>query len=183
MLKRNIALLIAGGLLGAQVGLAAADQGTFPSNDTEVIWKLLPAQLKYLEQREADIKKEPVVPSGLMRARGVAGQGINVGPWPPISLQPRVMTKYLYETVPARIEAETRGEQQYNTIKIGAATKNVTVEHFGTVKIVNDKGQSFVWTFDTLGEVVVPLKAIAPAGFEAGDTTIYVRHPAAHIPG
>lgn len=53
MLKRNIAMLIAGGLLSAQVGLAAADQGAFPSNDTEVIWKLLPAQVEYFKQREA----------------------------------------------------------------------------------------------------------------------------------
>ena len=58
MLKRKIALLIAGGLLGAQAGFAIAAQGNFPSNDTEVIWKPLPAQAKYLEERAASIQKE-----------------------------------------------------------------------------------------------------------------------------
>lgn len=57
MLKHNIAILIAGGLLSAQVNLAAADQGTFTSNDTEVIWKPLPAQLKYFDERKASIQR------------------------------------------------------------------------------------------------------------------------------
>jgi len=167
MLKRNIAILIAGGLLGAQVTLAAADQGAFPSNDTEVIWKLLPAQVDYFKQREASNPNptgasRPVFPTSV----GVGGPAVFPG-----------LAKYLAER-----EAAVSGDV-YKTIKVEASTKYVTVEHLGTVKIVNDKGQSFVWTFDTLGESVVPLKAIAPAGFEAGNVTIYVRHPAAHIPG
>ena len=112
MLKRNIAILIAGGLLSAQAGLAAAGHDTFPSNDTEVIWKPLPSQLKYFEQREADIKKEPVAPprvspsgnffspSGLSII-GVAGLGIIATR--AIALQPRTLSKYLYETRPAEI--------------------------------------------------------------------------------
>ncbi len=69
------------------------------------------------------------------------------------------------------------------TIKITAATQYVTVEHFQTVKIENDKGQSFVWTFDSLGEYGFPISVIAPKGFAAGETRVYIRHPAPHIPG
>jgi hypothetical protein len=56
MLKRNIAILIAGGLLSAQVNLAAADQSTFPMNADDQYWKPLPSQLEYLEQRAASIQ-------------------------------------------------------------------------------------------------------------------------------
>ncbi len=69
------------------------------------------------------------------------------------------------------------------TVRIDASTKYVNAEHFGTVKIENEKGQSFVWKFDTLGEVGFPLSVIAPKGFAAGETRVYVRHPAAHLSG
>ena len=49
MLKRNIAILIAGGLLGAQANLAGA-------GDSNVY--ILPAQLKYLEERAASVRAE-----------------------------------------------------------------------------------------------------------------------------
>jgi hypothetical protein len=167
MLKRNIALFIAGGLLSAQVGLTAADQGNFPSNDTGVIWKPLPAQVEYFKQREASNPNltgasRPVFAT----STGVGGPAAFPG-----------LAKYLADR-----EAAVRGDV-YKTIKVEASTKNVTVEHLGTVKFANDKGQSFVWTCDSLGEHVVPLKAIAPAGFAAGDIMIYVRHPASHIQG
>ena len=67
------------------------------------------------------------------------------------------------------------------TVRIDAATQYVNAEHFGTLKIENDKGQSFVWKFDTLGEVGFPLSVIAPKGFAAGETRVYVRHPSAHL--
>ena len=101
MLKRNIAILIAGGLLSAQAGLAAAGHDTFPSNDTEVIWKPLPAQVEYFKQREAEIQKEPAVRSGLS-IPGVAGLGTIVAP-PLTPQQPPTLRKYLYETRPAEI--------------------------------------------------------------------------------
>ena len=123
MLKRNIAILIVGGLLSAQVHLAGAGGSTS---------QMLPAQAQYLEQRAAKVAQELV------------GQ---------------------------------------RTVNITASTKYINAEHDGVLVIKNDKGQSFTWRADTLSEVVVPLKTIAPAGFEAGDTAIYVRHPAAHIPG
>ena len=66
------------------------------------------------------------------------------------------------------------------TIKITASTKYVNVEHFDTVKIENDKGQSFVWRFDSLGEYGFPLSVIAPKDFAAGETRVYIRHPDAH---
>ena len=57
MLKRKIAVLIAGGLLGAQVGFAIAAQGTFPPNvDSDVLNRLLPAQEQYFAQRAASIQ-------------------------------------------------------------------------------------------------------------------------------
>ena len=199
MLKRKIAVLIAGGLLGAQVTLAAADQTAyFPSNDTEVIWKLFPAQVKYLEEREASIKKAPAVPTvyseeyyqryyvprtSLMSS----SPGAAIRAVPSVSSTPPGLHKYLYVTRVAELQKEEREQAArgdvYKMIKVDASIQSVTVEHLGTVKIVNDKGQSFVWTCDAPGEHIVPLKAIAPAGFEAGNTTIYVRHPAAHIPG
>ena len=49
MLKRNIAILIAGGLLGAQANLAGA-------GDSNV--EILPAQLKYLDARAASVRAE-----------------------------------------------------------------------------------------------------------------------------
>lgn len=67
------------------------------------------------------------------------------------------------------------------TVKITAATQYVNAEHFGALKIENDKGQSFVWKFDTLGEVGFPLQVIAPKDFAAGETRVYVRHPEAHV--
>ncbi len=69
------------------------------------------------------------------------------------------------------------------TVKITASTQYITVEHFQTVKFENDKGQSFAWTFDSLGEYGFPISVIAPKGFTAGETRVYIRHPAAHIPG
>ena len=56
MLKRNIAVLIAGVLLGAQVNLAAADQGALPKNDIEIYSAMLPAQAKYFAEREAGLQ-------------------------------------------------------------------------------------------------------------------------------
>lgn len=69
------------------------------------------------------------------------------------------------------------------TVKITASTQYINVEHFQTVKIENDKGQSFVWTFDSLGEYGFPISVIAPKDFAAGETRVYIRHPAAHISG
>ena len=66
------------------------------------------------------------------------------------------------------------------TVKINASTQYIDAEHFSTLKIENDKGQSFVWTFDTLGPVGFPLKVIAPKDFAAGETRVYIRHPDAH---
>ncbi len=67
------------------------------------------------------------------------------------------------------------------TVKITAAMKYVSVEHFDTVKFENTKGQSFVWTFDSLGEYGFPISVIAPKDFAAGETRVYIRHPAAHL--
>ena len=130
MLKRNIAILIAGGLLGVQANLASAggDGDSHPSAT-----QLMPAQLKYFEERAASVR------------------------------------------------AEAAGNVD-KMVKINASTKYVNAEHLQTLKIENDKGQSFTWKADT-GGVVFPLKAIAPAGFEAGGTTVYVSHPTEHIGG
>jgi hypothetical protein len=70
MLKRNIAVLIAGGLLSAQAGLAVAQSGPFPAGaDQSQYWKPLPALEKYLAERAARNPnptgaKGPVFPEG-----------------------------------------------------------------------------------------------------------------------
>ena len=67
------------------------------------------------------------------------------------------------------------------TVKIGSATKGIYVDHFATARIENDKGQSFTWRFDsTMAMSSFPLKAIAPSGFDAGNTLVNVNHPASH---
>jgi hypothetical protein len=54
MLKRNIAILIAGGLLSAQAGLAVAGEGPFPEGaDQYQYWKPWGAQEKYFAERAA----------------------------------------------------------------------------------------------------------------------------------
>lgn len=173
MLKRNIAIFVAAGLLGAQAGLVAAAESAIPEGTDLVGARALPAQVKYFEQREATIRAEGVVLRGQSFPNAL-GVGVGGG-------TPPALTKYLNERA-AAVQKEASGHV-YNTVKIDTATKHVTVEHLSTVKIVNDKGQSFVWTADTLGEAAFPVKAVAPANFNAGDTMIYVRHPASHIPG
>ena len=70
MLNRHIAILIAGGLLSAQVTAAAAAEGTFPpSADDTAYWNKLPAQEKYFADRAAanpnptGASERPVFPS------------------------------------------------------------------------------------------------------------------------
>lgn len=68
------------------------------------------------------------------------------------------------------------------TVKISGTTKYITVNHLATVKIENDKGQSFVWQFDTaMAASAFPLKTIAPSSFDAGNTLVSVTHPALHV--
>lgn len=68
-----------------------------------------------------------------------------------------------------------------STIKISSTTGNIYVDHFATAKIENNKGQSFVWRFDsTMAMSAFPLKTIAPSGFDAGNTLVSVIHPAVH---
>ena len=68
------------------------------------------------------------------------------------------------------------------TVKMSGTTKYVTVKHEATVKIENDKGQSFVWQFDTaMAMSSFPLKTIAPRSFDAGNTLVSVVHPALHV--
>ena len=68
-----------------------------------------------------------------------------------------------------------------STIKISSTTGNIYVDHLKTTKIENDKGQSFVWQFDSIMSMsAFPLKLIAPSGFDAGNTQVSVLHPAHH---
>ena len=67
------------------------------------------------------------------------------------------------------------------TLKISSTTGTIYVDHFATSKIENDKGQSFVWRFDSdMGMSAFPLKTIAPSGFDAGNTYVNVIHPTSH---
>jgi len=67
------------------------------------------------------------------------------------------------------------------TLKISSTTGTIYVDHFATSKIENDKGQSFVWRFDSdMAMSAFPLKTIAPSGFDAGNTYVNVIHPTSH---
>ena len=80
-----------------------------------------------------------------------------------------------------KLGSPSRATYAQKTVKINASTQTVDVEHFGALIIENDRGQSFVWTFDTINAVSFPLKVIAPKDFAAGETRVYIHHPAAHI--
>jgi len=68
-----------------------------------------------------------------------------------------------------------------STIKISSTTGNIYIEHLKTTKIENDKGQSFIWNFDSIMSMsAFPLKLIAPSGFDAGNTQVSVLHPTHH---
>lgn len=77
----------------------------------------------------------------------------------------------------------TQGQSRPDsTIKIGSTTGNIYVDHLGTAKIENDKGQSFTWQFDSAMSIsTFPLKTIAPSGFDAGNTQVTIIHPAIHL--
>lgn len=67
------------------------------------------------------------------------------------------------------------------TIKISGTTRYFTVNHLATARIENDKGQNFVWQFDTpMVFSSFLLKTIAPSGFDAGNTLVNVVHPGSH---
>ena len=89
------------------------------------------------------------------------------------------VVKYLDQQA-AKIQAASTGAR---TVKATAATKYLNVAHEEIVIIENDKGQSFVWKADTLGEADLSLQAIAPKDFAAGQTRVFVRHPLAHTSG
>ncbi len=170
MLKRKIALLIAGGLFSG-VAAAATDLSSVP-NDTYIIWKPLPTQMKYFEERAAAVRAEGAPLSVFATMPSNDTRVI----WKPLPAQ----AKYFEERA-ARVAQEQR--EPYPTIRVNAGTENITVEHLGTVRFVDDNGHAFVWQADTLGETALPLKAVAPSDFKAGTTEIYVRHPSSHIPG
>jgi len=67
------------------------------------------------------------------------------------------------------------------TVRVGSSTAYINVDHFQTVRLIDEKGQSFVWRFDTLDETHFPLQAIAPRGFLAAHAEIYAKHPYSHL--
>ena len=65
------------------------------------------------------------------------------------------------------------------TVQVDASTSFIRVEHLASLTIRNARGQSFSWKFDTFHVPTgFPLKRIAPADFDAGDTWVYVHRPA-----
>ena len=67
------------------------------------------------------------------------------------------------------------------TIRISSTTGSIYVDHFATAMIENDKGERFVWRFDSEMEASsFALKTIAPRGFDAGRTWVVVMHPIGH---
>lgn len=174
MLKRNIAILIAGGLLGAQANLAGAGGSAFQRGAEEnSSWtQVLPAQARYLEQRAANLQG---VVGGDSFPMSADEQGRGVGSTLP------AQANYFDQRAASINLAQEPANQR--TVNITASTKYINAEHDGVLVIKNDKGQSFTWRADTLGEAEIPLKAIAPKDFAAGQTRVFVRHPPAHIPG
>ncbi len=68
------------------------------------------------------------------------------------------------------------------TIKIGNTTQDIHVDHFATMRFENEKGQSFVWRFDSAMEMSnFLLETIAPSGFDAGNARVIVWHPSEHF--
>jgi hypothetical protein len=67
------------------------------------------------------------------------------------------------------------------TVKISSTTKDVHLDHYVTAKFENDRGQSFVWRFDSAMEMSnFLLKTIAPTGFDAGNARVIIWHPGSH---
>lgn len=96
MLKRKIAILIAGGLLSAQAGLAGAEQSG--------AWNLLPPVAKYLAERAASNPnptgaKEPIFRSATASSLNTPILTSSAPAWNP------KISKYLAER-DARIRAE-----------------------------------------------------------------------------
>ncbi len=164
MSKRDIAVLIAAGLLGGQVSLAAAEQDTFPLSDNETFSAPTPALVQYLNQRPAVTAargSDSVFPFSAGSIKGVSSPDRD---------------RYLAEQAKTISTAPA-------TIRISAATRDINVEHLQKVRIENDKGQSFVWQADTLalGEDHFPLQSVAPNGFDAGQTMVFLTHPHEHM--
>ncbi len=166
MLKLKIAVLIAGGLLGAHVNLAAA-QGTFPSSSDEVRWDPLPAQVEYFKQGAAS---NPNLTGASRPAFPTAASSSGGTRFP-------AMLKYFDQRAASTEAASAAGQ----LVKITPSTTYVNVDHEEIVTIENAKGQRFVWKADTLGEADMALQQVAPKDFAAGSTRIFVRHPYAHL--
>jgi hypothetical protein len=166
MLKRKSVILIAGGLLGTQVtAAAAADQG-FPASINEVYGGMTPALIQYLEQRAA---ANPA-PSGAKGSVWPFSAGSVKGASNPDQ------DRYLAE----RARSISVGP---DTVKINGSTQTINVEHLRTIRIENDKGQSFVWRADVLAHGVdhFALRAVAPGNFDAGRTQVFLTHPHEHM--
>lgn len=69
------------------------------------------------------------------------------------------------------------GAQVARVIELETA-KLPNISYGETVKFVNDRNQSFTWTFNGLDQRAVRLSAIAPVDFDARSKTVYVgRNP------
>ena len=189
MLKRNIALLIAGGL-SAQAGLAVAAPGTFPPRAEETAYSnMLPAQINYLEERAAGIR-------GVVRGDSFPPRAEETAYSNMLPAQAQYFEERAAGTQTAARGAAAAGYSEalrrsefdlpapaaaaQKTVRVNASTKYISAEHLDTVKFENDKGQSFVWRFDSLGEYGFPISVIAPKDFAAGTTRIYINHPPVH---
>ncbi len=85
------------------------------------------------------------------------------------------------QAAPARNAlAGDRSEQRASrTIALDTKQKWVTVQHLESVKLIDARGQSFVWQAGAPASF--PLKAIAPAGFDSANVWVAVMHPKDHV--
>ncbi len=158
MSRKSSILIAAGALLS---GIAVAQASPFPMSVNET----------------ASFQPEPYAapatdPAQVVSIRTVAAFPVSV------SEVGQNSADALASAAPAAVTAQAETAQR--TIVVRPTDQYLNVAHLERVRIVDDKGRSFLWTFDTLGEDHFPLKSIAPAGFDAGPTVIYVTHPESH---
>jgi hypothetical protein len=77
---------------------------------------------------------------------------------------------------PAQSSAEQRANR---TITLDGRQRWLSVQHLESVRLVDARGQSFVWQAGAPS--TFPLKAVAPAGFDSGDVWVAVNHPRDHV--
>jgi hypothetical protein len=82
--------------------------------------------------------------------------------------------------LPTQSTAADRVEHRAaRTITVDGRQHWISVRHLESVRLVDARGQSFVWQAGA--PTSVALKAIAPVAFDSGDVWLAVSHPRDHV--